>query len=68
MARLTKKQMDEQVRVTCYRKTETMTRRKAIKEFEEGMRCCDGSERDRYTSIYFQLMDGLKDVTDEIEY
>lgn len=68
MARLTKKQLAEQVTVTCYRKTETMTRREAIKEFEEGMRCCDGSERDRYTTIYFQLMDGLSDVTDEIDY
>lgn len=68
MAKLTKKQLDEKVKVTCYRETKKMTRRAAIKLYEEGMRCCDGSERDRYTTIYFQLMDGLTEVTDEIDY
>lgn len=69
MARLTKRQMDEQVKVTCYRKTETMTRRKALKEYEEGMRCCDpgSSEYERYSTIYWRLMDGLTEVTDDID-
>lgn len=36
MAKLTKKQLDEKVVVTCYRETKTMTRRAAIKLYEEG--------------------------------
>ena len=69
MARLTKKQMDEQVSVTCYRHKETMTRRKALKKYEEGMRCCDpgSSEYERYSTIYWRLMDGLTEVTDNID-
>ena len=70
MARLTKKQMAEQVTVTCYRQTETMTRKEAIDFYREGMMSCDpgSSECGRYTSIFFQLMEGLTEVTDEIEY
>ncbi len=66
MARLTKKQMDEQVTVTCYRQKETMTRRKALEEYEEGMACCDpgSSEYCRYSTIYWRLMDGLTEVDD----
>lgn len=63
MARLN---MNEKVQVTCYRKTKTMTRKQAIKEFYEGMLCCEGSEGERYTTIYLQLMEGLTNVTDEI--
>ena len=69
MARLTKIQMAEQVRVTCYRKTETMTRRDALKFYQEGMMCCDAgsSEYERYSTIYWRLMDGLTEVTDDID-
>ena len=67
MARLTKKQMAEQVRVTCYRKTETMTRREALKFYQEGMMCCDpgSSECRRYTTIVCRLMSGATEVSDE---
>ena len=67
MARLTKKQMAEQVRVTCYRKTETMTRGEALAYYQEGMMCCDpgSSECQRYTTIVCRLMDGLTEVSDE---
>ena len=70
MARLTKKQMAEQVTVTCYRQTEKMTRKEAVKFYMDGMMGCDpgSSECARYTSIYFQLLDGLTEVTDEIDY
>ena len=69
MAKLTKQQMDEQVTVTCYRQKETMTRRKALKEYREGMACCDpgSSEYERYSTIYWRLMDGLNEVTDDID-
>ena len=58
--------MKDMVKVTCYGKTEMMTREDAIKEFFEGMMCCEGSERDRYTNIYCQLMEGLDEVCDEV--
>ena len=31
----------------------------------EGMACCDGSERDRYTNIYLDLAAGEEHCTDE---
>lgn len=66
MKRLTKKQLNEKVKVTCYRRTEVMTRKKAIDEFYEGMIFCDGSEAERYTTIYLQLMEGRMECSDEI--
>ena len=67
MARLTKKQMDEQVTVTCYRETEKMKRRDAIDFYEEGMMSVDpgSSECERYTTIYCQLMEGCMHCSDE---
>lgn len=69
MSGLTVSKLAEQVTVTCYRKTEKMTRRKALKKYEEGMRCCDpgSSEYERYSTIYWRLMDGLTEVTDDID-
>ena len=65
MRQLTKEQLAEQVRVTCYGKTKTWVREKAIDEFYEGMMCCDGSEAERYKTIYCQLMEGHTVVSDE---
>ncbi|MCR5066334.1 MAG: hypothetical protein K6A67_11300 [Bacteroidales bacterium] len=65
MRTFTKKQLAEKVTVTCYRKKETMTRSEAIDKYYEGMLCCDGSEAERYTTIYCQLMEGYTDVSDE---
>jgi len=64
MRHFTKKELQEKVRVTCYGQTETMTREKAIDEYYEGMVCCDGSEAERYQTIYCQLMAGLTEVSD----
>lgn len=58
--------LDEQVKVTCYRETETMTRRKALEFYYEGMKCSEGSEHDRYETIFFQLMEGRMEASDEI--
>lgn len=63
MARLLIK-CDDPVRVTCYGKTKVWERKDAIDFFLEGMRCCEGSERDRYTDIYLQLIDGAKEASD----
>ena len=67
MKQLTKQQLAEQVTVTCYRKTETMTRKEAIEKYQEGMMCCDpgSSECERYTTIYCKLMEGEREVSDE---
>ena len=55
---------DDPVQVTCYGQTKTYEREDAIKLFGDGARFCEGSERDRYISIYFQLLDGAKEVHD----
>ena len=52
--------------VTCYGKTKQWDRRAAMDFFEEGILCCEGSERDRYVNIYFQLKSGAKEASDEI--
>lgn len=64
MRQFTKKQLAEQVTVTCYRQKETMTREQAIDKYYEGMMCCEGSEGERYKTIYCQLMEGLTNVSD----
>jgi len=52
------------VYVTCYGKREKYKRQDAIKEFLEAMRCSEGSECERYTNVYFGLLDGLTEVSD----
>lgn len=64
MKQLTRKQLREQVTVTCYGKKETMSREAAIDKYYEAMIYCDGSEAERYQTIYCQLMDGFMDVSD----
>jgi len=65
MKHFTKRELNQIVTVTCYGKTEPMTREKAIDEFYTGMMCCEGSEGERYKSIYCQLMNGDTNVSDE---
>ena len=52
------------VRVTCYGQTKTWEREDAIKFYLDGMRFCEGAERERYTDIYLQLIDGAKEAHD----
>ncbi len=65
MRQFTKKQLAQQVTVTCYGHKETMTREQAIDKYYEGMMVCDGSEAERYQTIYCQLMEGFRQVSDE---
>lgn len=65
MARINVKCSDP-VKVTCYGQTQTWEREDAIKFYADGARYCEGSERDRYINIYFQLLDGAKEAYDMI--
>ena len=57
--------LKDSVKITCYGVTKVgKNRQDAIKEFLEGMLCCEGAERDRYTNIYLQLTSGCKECVD----
>lgn len=59
------KKLNDSVKVTCYGVTKIWDNRQdAIREFREGMMCCEGSERERYTNIYLQLIDGCTECID----
>lgn len=60
--------LNERVKVTCYRETKTMTRREGLQFYYEGMKCSEGCEHDRYETIFFQLMEGYMEVSDEIPF
>ena len=53
--------------ITCYGKTETYPesqRKKMIKEYKTAMLCCDGSEAERYSNIYQDLLAGETECMD----
>lgn len=53
--------------ITCYGKTKRYpeSKREAMKkEYMMGMAMCDGSEKDRYTNIYMDLVNGKKEYMD----
>ncbi len=53
------------VTVTCYGKTKVWERSKALEFFLEGAWQCDGAEAERYFNIYYQLIHGEKEASDE---
>ena len=46
------------VTIQCYNQIEKMKRKDAILKYYEAMVCCEGSEAERYTNIYCQLIAG----------
>ena len=53
--------------ITCYGKTTTYEesqRKRLTKEYKTAMLCCDGSEADRYSNIYQDLIAGEKECMD----
>lgn len=70
MKKLSSEQMNERVAVTCYKKTKSYLRSKAIDYFRRAILACDpdSSECDRYTNIYCQLMGGETEISDERAY
>lgn len=56
--------LDEQVTITCYNKTEKMTRREGLKKYRECMMYSEGSEHERYEQIFFMLLEGYTECYD----
>lgn len=53
------------VTTICYGiKKEWNSREEAMASFLDGMRYCEGPERDRYTNVYIKLLDGEEVCTD----
>ena len=50
--------------VTCYGQSQIWERGKALEFFLDAMMGCEGSERDRYVNIYYQLARGAKEAFD----
>lgn len=58
--------MNETIKVTCYGKESIWTDREEAKAFYlEGMRETEGSESERYASIYAQLCEGKTVCSDD---
>ena len=58
--------MKETVKVICYGEEETWASREKAKQFYlECMTMSEGSERDRYTNIYLDLVEGKTVCVDE---
>ena len=60
--------LNEKVAVTCYGKTEQMTRREALEKYYECMKGSEGSEHERYETIFFQLLEGYTECSDLIPF
>lgn len=60
--------LDEQVVITCYWTTEKKTRRKALEEYYWHMKCSEGCEHQRYETIFFQLLVGYMECSDQIPF
>lgn len=58
----------DKVEVTCYNQTETMTRSEAVAFYLDCMMNSEGSEHERYETIYFQLVGGSKRCSDMIDW
>lgn len=56
--------MEEMVIVECYGTKKEYKRIDAIKEFKQAMACSEGSERERYVTIFLQLLDGETECSD----
>ena len=57
---------NDKVTVICYgQEEEWKSRNEAMKYYLQGMLECDGSERERYTTILAKLMEGRTVCSDE---
>lgn len=58
--------LNETVYVECYNMQDKMTRRAALEKYYEGMKCSEGAEHERYETIFFQLLEGYTECSDQI--
>ena len=57
------------VKVICYGQEQIWeSRDEAILFYLDGVRCCEGAERERYMNIYLNLIDGQDICTDDEYY
>ena len=57
--------LNDVVRITCYGSTETKTRRGGLEKYYDCMKNSEGAEHERYETIFFQLLEGYTDVSDD---
>lgn len=60
--------LNEQVTTICYNQKHKHTRREALEFYYEGMKNSDGSEHERYETIFFQLLEGFTECSDRIPF
>ena len=56
----------DKVTVVCYGKAQEWDRWEAIDFFMQGAAACDGSEKERYTTILLKLMAGEEVCSDDV--
>ena len=54
--------------VTCYNQQEVMERGLAVQKYLDCLLHSEGSEHERYETIYFQLVSGRKECSDMIDF
>jgi len=59
---------DATITITCYNKTEKMSRKKANRKYLNALAASEGSEHERYENIYFQLIGGFKKISDQTDW
>ena len=68
MSGLALNKLNEEVTITCYNQTEKKTRRDALEFYYEGLKCSEGPEHKRYETIFFQLLEGFMECSDQIPF
>ena len=68
MKALAKNRLDEHVKITCYNKTKVYTRREGLTFYYDCMINSEGAEHERYETIFFQLMEGFMECSDQIPF
>ena len=55
-----KSKLEDIVTIHCNGQRELTTRQSAIKFYKRAVQCTEGSERERYTNVLMDLLDGKK--------
>ena len=66
MTGLQQNKLNEQVTTICYGNKTKRTRRAALEFYYIAMKNSEGSEHERYETIFFQLLEGRMTASDEI--